>query len=233
MRQIILDTETTGLNPKTGDRIVEIGCIELLDRRMTGQSLHFYINPERSMPEEAAQIHGLRSDFLADKPVFAEVIDEITAFTKDAEIIIHNATFDLGFLDMEFVKAGHPQFSSMIANVIDTLKDAQNMFPGRRNNLDALCQRFDIRNDHRQFHGALLDAELLAEVYLSMTRGQNDLGMDMQEENGGSGMQMHILAELPKNLKVIQADADELQAHQAVLAQIQKKSSKSLIWPLS
>ncbi len=230
MRQIILDTETTGLSPKNGDRIVEIGCIELLNRRLTGNSLHFYINPERDIPEEAARIHGLRAEFLSDKPIFKDLAEEIISFTKDAEVIIHNASFDMGFLDMEFRKAGYPLFSSMISGVIDTLKDAQQMFPGKRNNLDALCQRFEVRNDHRTFHGALLDAELLAEVYLCMTRGQNDLGMDTSDNSEQNSSQMQFLSELPKNLKIIKADSNELSDHQEVLQDIQKKSKKEPIW---
>jgi len=232
MRQIILDTETTGLNPKNGDRIVEIGCIELLNRRLTGNSLHFYINPERDIPEEVARIHGLRAEFLSDKPLFKDLAEEIIRFTKDAEVIIHNASFDLGFLDMEFRKAGYPLFSSMVSGVIDTLKDAQQMFPGKRNNLDALCQRFEVRNDHRTFHGALLDAELLAEVYLCMTRGQNDLGMDTNDHSEQNSSQMQFLTELPKNLKVIKADVNELSEHQEVLQDIQKKSKKEPVWQI-
>jgi DNA polymerase III subunit epsilon len=232
MRQIILDTETTGLNPKNGDRIVEIGCIELLNRRLTGNSLHFYINPERDIPEEAARIHGLRAEFLSDKPLFKDLAEEIIRFTKDAEVIIHNASFDMGFLDMEFRKAGYPLFSSMVSGVIDTLKDAQQMFPGKRNNLDALCQRFEVRNDHRTFHGALLDAELLAEVYLCMTRGQNDLGMDTNDHSEQNSSQMQFLTELPKNLKVIKADVNELSEHQEVLQDIQKKSKKEPVWQI-
>jgi DNA polymerase-3 subunit epsilon len=232
MRQIILDTETTGLSPKNGDRIVEIGCIELLNRRLTGNSLHFYINPERDIPEEAARIHGLRAEFLSDKPLFKDLAEEIIRFTKDAEVIIHNASFDMGFLDMEFSKAGYPLFSSMVSGVIDTLKDAQQMFPGKRNNLDALCQRFEVRNDHRTFHGALLDAELLAEVYLCMTRGQNDLGMDANDHSEQNSSQMQFLTELPKNLKVIKADVNELSEHQELLQDIQKKSKKEPVWQI-
>ncbi len=232
MRQIILDTETTGLNPKNGDRIIEIGCIELLNRRLTGNSLHFYINPERDIPEEAARIHGLRAEFLSDKPLFKDLAEEIIRFTKDAEVIIHNASFDMGFLDMEFRKAGYPLFSSMISGVIDTLKDAQQMFPGKRNNLDALCQRFEVRNDHRTFHGALLDAELLAEVYLCMTRGQNDLGMDSNDHSEQNSSQMQFLTELPQNLKVIKADINELSEHQELLQDIQKKSKKEPVWQI-
>ena len=232
MRQIILDTETTGLNPKNGDRIVEIGCIELLNRRLTGNSLHFYVNPERDIPEEAARIHGLRAEFLSDKPIFKDLAEDIIAFTKDAEVIIHNAAFDMGFLDMEFRNAGYPVFSSIISGVIDTLKDAQKMFPGKRNNLDALCQRFEVRNDHRTFHGALLDAELLAEVYLCMTRGQNDLGMDTSEESSDNASQMQFLTELPKHLKVIMAVATELTEHQQVLSEIEKKNKKQAVWTI-
>jgi len=230
MRQIILDTETTGLNPKNGDRLVEIGCIELVNRRLTGKTLHFYVNPERDMPEEAARIHGLRAEFLADKPVFKDLAEEIIAFTKDAEVIIHNAAFDMGFLDMEFRKAGYPLFSSVVSGVIDTLKDAQQMFPGKRNNLDALCQRFEVKNDHRTFHGALLDAQLLAEVYLCMTRGQNDLGMDTSDESIDSSSQMQFLTELPKNLKVLKANPNELEEHLQVIAEIEKKNKKPAVW---
>ena len=170
MRQIVLDTETTGLNHATGDRLIEIGCVELLNRRLTGRNLHFYINPERDVPEDAVAIHGLTADFLADKPKFAEVVHDIRAFVQDAELIIHNAAFDIGFLDMEFTLHGLPPFREHVANVIDTLREARQMFPGKRNSLDALCDRLGVSNAHRTLHGALLDAELLAEVYLAMTR---------------------------------------------------------------
>ena len=223
-RQIILDTETTGLHPNQGDRLVEIGCIELVNRRLTGNHLHFYINPERNMPEAAAAIHGLRDDFLKDKPVFAEVANEIISFSKDAEVIIHNAAFDLGFLDMEFKRLGLDSFSSVIGGVVDTLTDAQKMFPGKRNRLDDLCNRFGIKNDHRTLHGALL-----AEVYLSMTRGQNDLMMDSSSDAMNSSRQE---LSLPKasDLIVLEASAEEEQLHLQMLESIAKSSKKTPTW---
>ncbi|HDR9340773.1 TPA: DNA polymerase III subunit epsilon, partial [Burkholderia multivorans] len=179
MRQIILDTETTGLNARTGDRIIEIGCVELLNRRLTGNNLHFYVNPERDSDPGALAVHGLTTEFLSDKPKFAEIAHQILDFVKGAELIIHNAPFDLGFLDAEFALLGLPPFSEHCAGVIDTLVQAKQMFPGKRNSLDALCDRFGISNAHRTLHGALLDSELLAEVYLAMTRGQDSLVIDM------------------------------------------------------
>ena len=228
-RQIILDTETTGLHPNQGDRLVEIGCIELVNRRLTGNHLHFYINPERNMPEAAAAIHGLRDDFLKDKPVFADVANEIISFSKDAEVIIHNAAFDLGFLDMEFKRLGLDSFSSIIGGVVDTLTDAQKMYPGKRNRLDDLCNRFGIKNDHRTLHGALLDAKLLAEVYLSMTRGQNDLMMDSSSDAMNSSRQE---LSLPKasDLIVLEASAEEEQLHLQMLESIAKSSKKTPTW---
>lgn len=229
MRHIILDTETTGLHPNQGDRMVEIGCIELENRRKTGKTLHFYMNPERDMPEAAAAIHGLRSDFLADKPIFASVAQEIAAFIKDAHVVIHNAPFDLGFLDMEYRRLGQPPFTQMISGVIDTLIDAQRMFPGRRNRLDDLCQRFGIRNDHRKLHGALLDAELLADVFLAMTRGQNDLGMDHPQELLSSQMNLQK-THLPTDLKVLLANDTEILLHEQLLQEIAKKSQQPPSW---
>jgi DNA polymerase-3 subunit epsilon len=229
MRHIILDTETTGLHPNQGDRIVEIGCIELENRRPTGKTLHFYMNPERDMPEAAAAIHGLRSDFLADKPIFASVAQEISAFIKEAHVVIHNAPFDLGFLDMEYQRMGKPPFTQMISGVVDTLIDAQRMFPGKRNRLDDLCQRFGIRNDHRKLHGALLDAELLADVFLAMTRGQNDLGMDHPQELLSSQMNLQKPL-LPTDLKVLLANDTEIHLHEQLLQEIAKKSKQPPSW---
>jgi DNA polymerase-3 subunit epsilon len=229
MRHIILDTETTGLHPNQGDRIVEIGCIELENRRPTGKTLHFYMNPERDMPEAAAAIHGLRSDFLADKPIFASVAQEISAFIKEAHVVIHNAPFDLGFLDMEYQRMGKPPFTQMISGVVDTLIDAQRMFPGKRNRLDDLCQRFGIRNDHRKLHGALLDAELLADVFLAMTRGQNDLGMDHPQELLSSQMNLQK-SHLPTDLKVLTANDTEIHLHEQLLQEIAKKSKQPPSW---
>ena len=230
MRHIILDTETTGLNPMTGDRIVEIGCVEMVNRRLTGNHLHYYINPERDVPESAVNVHGLTAEFLSDKPLFSSIADEIMSFVKDAEVVIHNAPFDLGFLDMEFKLLKKPIFSKQIKRVIDTLAEARQMFPGKRNNLDALCERFDIRNNHRTFHGALLDAELLAEVYLSMTRGQNDLTIDMASAGDASIEDTFSKIQIPKDLIVLQASSDENLEHERVLEEIAKKSKKETIW---
>ena len=230
MRHIILDTETTGLNPMTGDRIVEIGCVEMVNRRLTGNHLHYYINPERDVPESAVNVHGLTAEFLSDKPLFSSIADEIMSFVKDAEVVIHNAPFDLGFLDMEFKLLKKPIFSKQIKRVIDTLAEARQMFPGKRNNLDALCERFDIRNNHRTFHGALLDAELLAEVYLSMTRGQNDLTIDMASAGDASIEDTFSKIQIPKDLIVLQASSDENLEHEKVLEEIAKKSKKETIW---
>jgi DNA polymerase-3 subunit epsilon len=228
-RQIILDTETTGLHPNNGDRLVEIGCIELINRRMTGNNLHFYINPERDMPEAAAAIHGLRDEFLKDKPVFADVVSQIAAFSQSAEVIIHNAAFDLGFLDMEFKRLGLDPFSSIVAGVIDTLTDAQKMFPGKRNRLDDLCNRFDVKNDHRTLHGALLDAKLLTEVYLCMTRGQNDLMMDTGSETSSLA---NIDFQLPSasDLIILNASSEEEAFHHELMEDIAKKAKNPPTW---
>jgi DNA polymerase-3 subunit epsilon len=228
-RQIILDTETTGLDPNNGDRLVEIGCIELIDRRITGNTLHFYVNPERPMPEEAAAIHGLRDDFLADKPLFSSISDAIESFAKDAEVIIHNASFDLGFLDMEFKRSGKKPFSQIISSVIDTLEDAKKMFPGKRNRLDDLCNRFGVKNDHRSLHGALLDAKLLAEVYLCMTRGQDTLVMDHEAE---TNTQSNLVSNLPPadELIVLQASIEEQELHQQLMEELAKKAKKPVVW---
>ncbi len=228
-RQIILDTETTGLHPNNGDRLVEIGCIELVNRRLTGNNLHFYINPERDMPEAAAAIHGLREDFLKDKPVFADVVNDIASFSQGAEVIIHNAAFDLGFLDMEFKRLGLDPFSSIVAGVIDTLTDAQKMFPGKRNRLDDLCNRFDVKNDHRTLHGALLDAKLLAEVFLCMTRGQNDLMMDAGVETSYHSS-FDLQLPLAADLMIINASPEEEALHRELMQDIAKKAKHTPTW---
>lgn len=230
MRHIILDTETTGLSPVNGDRIVEIGCVEMVNRRLTGKHLHHYINPERDVPEGAFNVHGLSTEFLSDKPLFASVADEIMEFIGDAEVVIHNAPFDLGFLDMEYKLLKRPLFSKQISKVIDTLADARQMFPGKRNSLDALCERFDIRNDHRTLHGALLDAELLAEVYLAMTRGQNDLSMDLSGHGDSSEESNISKIAIPTDLLIIKASDDENKEHEKTLEEIAKKSKKPAIW---
>ena len=230
MRHIILDTETTGLNPATGDRIVEIGCVEMINRRLTGKHLHYYINPEREVPEGAVNVHGLTTEFLSDKPLFASIADELIEFVKDAEIIIHNAPFDLGFLDMEFKLLKKSVFSKQVLKVVDTLADARQMFPGKRNSLDALCERFDIRNEHRTFHGALLDAQLLADVYLAMTRGQNDLTIDLDQGQIGSGKETLEAMPLPSDLTILKASAEECALHENTLDEIARKAKKTPVW---
>jgi DNA polymerase III subunit epsilon len=232
MRQIILDTETTGLNARTGDRVIEIGCVELMNRRLTGNNLHFYINPERDSDPGALAVHGLTTEFLSDKPKFAEIANALRDFIDGAELIIHNAPFDLGFLDVEFGLLGLPTFTSHCTNVIDTLVQAKQMFPGKRNSLDALCDRFGISNAHRTLHGALLDSELLAEVYLSMTRGQESLVIDMlgdgPQEAGDAGAPRVKVASLA--LPVLSASEDELAAHEAVLNDLDKSIKGTSVW---
>lgn len=233
MRQIILDTETTGLNARTGDRIIEIGCVELVNRRLTGNNLHFYINPERDSDPGALAVHGLTTEFLRDKPKFAEIAAPLRDFISDAELIIHNAPFDIGFLDAEFALLGLPSFSKHCGEVIDTLVRAKAMFPGKRNSLDALCDRFGISNAHRTLHGALLDSELLAEVYLAMTRGQESLVIDMIGESATSG-DAHApgVALDALELPVIVASDEELVEHQALLDGLDKSIKGTSVWRL-
>lgn len=234
MRQIVLDTETTGLNPRTGDRIIEIGGVELVNRRLTGNNLHFYVNPERDSDPGALAVHGLTTEFLRDKPKFAEIVDTLRDYFRDAELIIHNAPFDLGFLEAEFALLGLPPFREHYSGVIDTLVQAKSMFPGKRNSLDALCDRFGISNAHRTLHGALLDSELLAEVYLAMTRGQESLVIDMlgegtaQQTSSAAANNAISLAGLA--LPVLAADEAELQAHEAVLNDLDKAMKGTSVW---
>ena len=234
MRQIVLDTETTGLNARTGDRIIEIGGVELVNRRLTGNNLHFYVNPERDSDPGALAVHGLTTEFLSDKPKFAEIVDQLRDYLRDAELIIHNAPFDLGFLEAEFSLLGLPPFKEHYAGVIDTLVQAKAMFPGKRNSLDALCDRFGISNAHRTLHGALLDSELLAEVYLAMTRGQESLVIDMLGEApaqqsaavaAGKAVSLEGLV-----LPVLAADEAELQAHETVLNDLDKAMKGTCVW---
>src|SRR5512132_1756525 len=179
MRQIVLDTETTGLSAEGGDRIIEIGCVELLARKLTGNNKHFYLNPERDSHEDALKVHGISNEFLRDKPRFAALADELMEYLSGAEIIIHNAPFDVSFLDKELELAGKSAFTSYVGQVTDTLVMAKDMYPGKRNSLDALCDRLGVDNSSRTLHGALLDAELLADVYINLTRGQDALLTDM------------------------------------------------------
>ena len=233
MRQIILDTETTGLNARTGDRIIEIGCVELMNRRLTGNNLHFYLNPERDSDPGALAVHGLTREFLSDKPKFVEVADEILDFIQGADIIIHNAPFDIGFLDAELALLGKPPFRQHCGEIIDTLVQAKQIFPGKRNSLDALCDRFGISNAHRTLHGALLDSELLAEVYLAMTRGQESLVIDMLGETASTGEAAapRVLVDTLA-LPVIAASADEVAAHDAVLDDLDKALKGTSVWRL-
>ncbi|CAN1544471.1 DnaQ DNA polymerase III, epsilon subunit and related 3'-5' exonucleases [Burkholderiaceae bacterium] len=229
MRQVILDTETTGLNAATGDRIIEIGCVELINRRLSNRTFHHYINPEREVDAGAYAVHGLSREFLADKPLFAHIADELIEFLADAELIIHNAPFDLSFLESEFNRLKRPSFKAQLNKVIDTLVDARQMFPGKRNSLDALCDRFAISNQHRTLHGALLDAQLLSEVYLAMTRGQEDLTIDLIDYDSTVDATGHARA-LPSNLIILQASAADCQAHEAVLVEIAKERKKESVW---
>ena len=229
MRQVILDTETTGLSHATGDRIIEIGCVEVIDRRLTDRTFHYYINPERDIDAGAFAVHGLSREFLSDKPVFGNIVEQLIEFVDGAEIVIHNAAFDLGFLDNEFALLKRPPFRGLASKIIDTLLDARQMFPGKRNSLDALCDRFNISNEHRTLHGALLDAQLLAEVYIAMTRGQEDLSIDLIDYTVGDESSGHTTA-LPTNLKVFAASNEDLEQHEKVLAEIAKSSKKDPVW---
>ena len=228
-RQIVLDTETTGLSAESGDRIIEIGCVELLNRKLTGNNLHFYINPERDSHEDALRVHGLTTEFLRDKPKFAEVAEEILRYLEGAEIIIHNAAFDIGFLDKELERLGKPVFTSFVSEVTDTLAMAKQLYPGKRNSLDALCDRLGVDNSGRTLHGALLDAELLADVYINVTRGQEALLIDLGDvgEQGAEGERIDLSV---FDLPVLTANAQELAAHADVLAQIDKASGGKLVW---
>ena len=230
MRQIVLDTETTGLNPRSGDRIIEIGCVELLDRRLTGNNFHCYINPERDSEDGALAVHGLTTEFLSDKPKFAEIANELRDYLSGAEVIIHNAPFDIGFLDAEFKRLSIPRFAEQVGTIIDTLLRAKEMHPGKRNSLDALCDRYGVSNAHRALHGALLDAELLAEVYLAMTRGQNSLTIDLTVEEAALADGEKVDAGPLADIIVLLAATEELAEHEAMLKNLDKEVKGSCIW---
>jgi DNA polymerase III subunit epsilon len=230
VRQIFLDTETTGLSPDSGDRVIEIGCIELVNRRLTGLHKHFYLNPERPNSEDALKIHGLTDEFLADKPLFAAVADELLEFVADAEIVIHNAAFDVGFLDKELERIGRPPFARAVGRITDTLVMAREMFPGKSNSLDALCRRLEVDNSNRSLHGALLDAGLLAEVYIRMTRGQDSLVIDLADSGPAGAVAAAPIDLSGIVLKVIEPTADEHAAHEAALAELDKASGGRAIW---
>jgi DNA polymerase-3 subunit epsilon len=226
MRHIILDTETTGLDFRTGDRIVEIGCIEMHGRQRTGRTFHAWLNPRREVGAGAVAIHGLTTEFLSDKPTFTQVADEFIGFVQGAELVIHNAPFDTGFLDNELALAGRPGLDELCPVVIDTLLMARNLRPGRKNNLDALCAEFGIDNSGRQLHGALRDAELLADVWLAMTRGQETLVLD--GDAGPAEVRSGRAERMP--LTVLRATEAELLEHEKVLAGIDKESKGRCVW---
>jgi len=226
-RQIVLDTETTGLNAKFGDRVVEIGCIEIRSRQVTDRHFHTYLNPEREIEEGAAKVHGLTREFLADKPHFAEVAKEFLAYVRDAELVIHNADFDVEFLDQELALVNLGPLADHVSGVVDTLALARELHPGRRNSLDALCERYAVDNAHRSLHGALLDAELLAEVYLAMTRGQESLMMELEATEARDDADIRIDASA---LSVLRASPEEVAAHERYLDGLESKAAQGVLW---
>jgi DNA polymerase-3 subunit epsilon len=232
MRQIFLDTETTGLSADNGDRVIEIGCVELLNRKLTGNNKHFYLNPGRDSHEEALKVHGLTSEFLRDKPVFEAVADDLLAYLEGAEIIIHNAPFDMGFLNKELALLGRAPLREVVLSVTDTLALAKEMFPGKRNSLDALCGRLGVDNSGRTLHGALLDAELLADVYINMTRGQEALLIDAGSSHGDDPGVPTIDLSVFK-LPVLSANEQEMAAHEQVLTELDKASGGKTVWRLA
>ncbi len=232
MRQIFLDTETTGLSAEGGDRIIEIGCVELVNRKLTGNNKHFYLNPGRDSHEDALKVHGISNEFLRDKPRFEAVADELLGYLRDAEIIIHNAQFDVGFLNKELELIGRPGFRQFVASVTDTLVMAKEMYPGKRNSLDSLCDRLGVDNSGRTLHGALLDAELLADVYINLTRGQDALLIDAGDaENTGGRIERIDLRGFV--LPVLAANEQDLAAHEEVLKQLDKSSGGKTVWRMT
>ena len=229
-RQIVLDTETTGLSAEGGDRIIELGCVELFNRKLTGNNLHFYFNPGRDSHEDALKVHGISNEFLRDKPKFAELAQDILEYLKDAEVIIHNAAFDVGFLNKELELTGRPPLKTYVGSVTDTLAMAKEMFPGKRNSLDALCDRLEVDNSGRTLHGALLDAELLADVYINMTRGQDALLVIDDTDDSAGGISVAAIDLSALVLPVLPASEQEVASHAEVLAQIDKASNGKTIW---
>lgn len=229
-RQIVLDTETTGLSAEGGDRIIELGCVELLNRKLTGNNLHMYFNPGRDSHEDALKVHGITNEFLKDKPKFEDVLPQILEYIQGAEIIIHNAAFDVGFLNKELELAGLQPFRSYVSSVTDTLAMAKEMYPGKRNSLDALCDRLGVDNSGRTLHGALLDAELLADVYINLTRGQDALLMVDDTSESSDGVVVAAVDLSRFTLQVLAANDQELAAHEEVMVQIDKSSGGKTIW---
>ena len=229
MRQVVLDTETTGLEPKQGHRIIEIGALELVDRQPTGRQFHTYINPEREIDQGAMEVHGITGEFLRDKPLFDEISDDLMAFVDGAELVIHNAPFDIGFIDNELSITGHEHSSiTAVSTVLDTLELAKDLHPGQRNNLDALCKRYDVDNSTRTLHGALLDAEILADVYLAMTGGQVALGLTLESSKSTEDDDDDLTPAEHPALFVLKANDEELREHQARIQEIDKQSGHCL-----
>jgi DNA polymerase-3 subunit epsilon len=226
-RQIVLDTETTGLNARLGDRVIEIGCVEVLNRRITERSFHCYLDPGRDIEEGAARVHGLTNEFLADKPRFAEIAVEFLDYLRGAELLIHNADFDVEFLDQELALAGLAKLSEHVGGVVDTLALARELHPGKRNSLDALCERYGVDNSRRTLHGALLDARLLAEVYLAMTRGQESLAMELALPAAAAESAEPFAGAL---LRVVPASAAELAAHERYLDALDRQAPGASLW---
>ena len=227
-RQIVLDTETTGLDPKSGHRIIEIGCVEMRERRLSGNNLHLYLQPDREVDAEAVEVHGIDDAFLADKPRFAEVAEELRDYLAGAELIIHNADFDVGFIEHEFALWGQPLALAEHCTVTDTLRMARRRFPGQRNSLDALCRRLGIDNSRRTLHGALLDSEILADVYLVMTGGQTALALDVDAGGGASGEA--IAGVDASRLRLVRADTEELAAHERWMERLENESGEGCVW---
>ena len=232
MRQIFLDTETTGLEHKFGHRIIEIGCVEMRNRRLTNRHFHRYLNPEREIDAGALEVHGITLEFLQDKPRFAEIAAEFLDFIRDAELIIHNAPFDIGFLNAELALLDMAPIDTVCPAVHDTLVMAKELFPGKKNNLNALCERYGVDNSNRTLHGALLDAEILAEVYVAMTRGQENLLMDLTPEPAANqpGDSTFLSGRPAAPQRILRASAEELTAHETLLAAIQKESKGKCLW---
>ncbi|PSF04766.1 DNA polymerase III subunit epsilon [Marinobacter fuscus] len=229
MRQIVLDTETTGIDPNDGHRIIEIGCVEVIERKLTGRNYHVYINPEREVEAEAITVHGITNEFLADKPRFAEVAEEFFSFIEGAELVIHNAAFDVGFMDSEFARLKPVRKTADHCGIVDTLAIARAKHPGQKNNLDALCKRYGVDNSNRELHGALLDAEILADVYLLMTGGQTALSLDADSGEGGAIGGIRRLAAGRKPLRVVRATDEEASAHEELLGVMEKQAGQT-VW---
>lgn len=231
MRQIFLDTETTGLSADKGDRLIEIGCVEFVNRKATGETRQYYLNAGRDSHEDALRVHGLTQEFLKDKPTFKEVADELLEYLRGAEVLIHNAPFDLGFLNQELALLGRPAFANHVLNIVDTLAMAKDLYPGKRNSLDGLCDRLGVDRSGRKLHGALLDASLLADVYINMTRGQDALLIDAPAEDTRSTT--WVGADLSSyRLSAPTASEQELSAHEEVLRQIDRASGGKTVWRL-